>query len=308
MGTKCVDSCKQQYQKRSIGDLLWDLIRISRYNKYNSFLALFSGVWSTLLAGALKLRDEPQRAGMVWNDWVDRDIDAQVARTKDRPLASGRLHTIEAMAWLIIQVAASIRLLYWMMEGRHVWISLVPPTIGTLLYPYCKRPVARKFGIYPQYVLGLTAACPAVFGRAAIYNQEHSFPDLINASFPLCLFVFVWTLYFNTAYSYQDVKDDSKMEINSSYVFAGQRIHVLLVILAGLVLASVPWVLYPLQSPWLWISWMGVWTVGCVEQLVKFNANDPHTGGLVWKHNILLALWTIVACLVEVLLVWYHQI
>jgi 4-hydroxybenzoate polyprenyltransferase len=95
-----------------------------------------------LLAGALKLRHEPEitsvsfvlsrvvlcslasyifsGAGMVWNDWVDRDIDAKVARTKDRPLASGRLRTIEAMAWLIIQVAASTGLLYWMMEGRHV--------------------------------------------------------------------------------------------------------------------------------------------------------------------------------------------
>jgi hypothetical protein len=81
-----------------------------------------------------------------------------------------------------------------------------------------------------------------------------------------------------------------------------------LVLLAGLVLASIPWVLHPLQSSWLWVSWMGVWTVGCAEQLVKFKANDPHTGGLVWRRNIFLALWTIVACLVEVLLVWFHQI
>jgi hypothetical protein len=43
MVTKCVDPCKQQNQKRPVGHLVWDLIRISRYDKYNSFLALFSG-------------------------------------------------------------------------------------------------------------------------------------------------------------------------------------------------------------------------------------------------------------------------
>ncbi|CAI7643362.1 unnamed protein product [Penicillium pancosmium] len=243
---------------------------------------------------------------MVWNDWVDRDIDAKVARTKDRPLASGRLRTTEAMAWMLIQLAVSTGLLHWMMDGRNVWVCLIPPSFGTLLYPYCKRPQARKVGIYPQYVLGLTAACPAVFGRAAIYSQD-SFESLINASFPLCFFVFVWTLYFNTAYSYQDLKDDSKMNINSSYVFAGQRIHMFLVLLAGLVLASIPWVLYPLRSGWLWASWMGVWSIGCVEQLVKFDTKDPQTGGLVWRRNILLALWTVVACFVEILKVSPRQ-
>lgn len=57
---------------------------------------------------------------MVWNDWVDRDIDAKVARTKDRPLASGRLRTTEAMAWMLIQLAVSTGLLHWMMDGRNV--------------------------------------------------------------------------------------------------------------------------------------------------------------------------------------------
>lgn len=57
---------------------------------------------------------------MVWNDWIDRDIDANVARTKDRPLAAGRVKTSEAMLWMALQVFASFVILEVMLEGKDV--------------------------------------------------------------------------------------------------------------------------------------------------------------------------------------------
>ncbi|KAF7180591.1 hypothetical protein CNMCM7691_009882 [Aspergillus felis] len=248
-------------QSRSLSQISWDLIRISRYDKYNSFLALFAGVWSTLLAGSTRLREEPSHisvpfiltrvlfcslaayifsgAGMVWNDWVDRDIDARVARTKDRPLAAGRLGTEEAMVWMLFHAGLATTFLYWMMDGRYVLHSMMPPTLGTLIYPYCKRPLAHRMGIYPQYVLALTASCPVLFGRASIYPNLVSFTALVWSSLPLCLVVFTWTLYFNTAYSYQDIVDDKKLGVNSLYTLAGQHIHGVLVALATIVAAIV---------------------------------------------------------------------
>lgn len=59
-------------------------------------------------------------AGMVWNDWIDRDIDAQVARTKNRPLASGRLSTRAAIIWMLVQYAASVWLMDRMLSGRNL--------------------------------------------------------------------------------------------------------------------------------------------------------------------------------------------
>ncbi|KAL5338178.1 UbiA prenyltransferase [Aspergillus crustosus] len=309
-------------KSRSPRQIAWDLIRISRYDKYNSFLALFAGVWSTLLAGSTRLREDPSNisvpfiltrvllcslaayifsgAGMAWNDWVDRDIDARVARTKDRPLAAGRLHTTEAMAWMGVQAGIATTCLYWMMDGRYVLHSMVPPTIGTVIYPYCKRPLARKLGIYPQYVLGLTASCPVLFGRASIYPHLNSFTTLVWSSLPLCLVVFTWTLYFNTAYSYQDIADDKKLGVNSLYNIAGRHIHGVLVGLATVVLGALWWALLPLDSAWLWISWMGVWTVGCIDQMRRFDARDPGSGSYVFRSNVLMGLWTMAACLLEV--------
>lgn len=59
-------------------------------------------------------------AGMVWNDWIDRDIDAQVARTKNRPLASGRLATRAAIIWMLVQYAASVWLMDRMLSGQNL--------------------------------------------------------------------------------------------------------------------------------------------------------------------------------------------
>lgn len=99
-------------------------------------------MWGALLAGAAKLTAEPGSissafifqqaglvflaayafcgAGMVWNDWIDRDIDVNVARTKDRPLAAGRVTTTEAMIWMAVQVYTSWYILEGMLDGKDV--------------------------------------------------------------------------------------------------------------------------------------------------------------------------------------------
>lgn len=57
---------------------------------------------------------------MVWNDWIDRDIDANVARTKNRPLASGKVTTAQAFVWMALQVIASCVVLHVMLDGKDV--------------------------------------------------------------------------------------------------------------------------------------------------------------------------------------------
>lgn len=98
-------------------------------------------VWGAILAGILKIQDDPRTtvgfvlgkmtlifvfcyifcgAGMVWNDWVDRDIDAHVERTKNRPLASGRMTTSTSITWIGVQYVVAYGILHYMLEGTHV--------------------------------------------------------------------------------------------------------------------------------------------------------------------------------------------
>ncbi|KAI1832574.1 hypothetical protein DTO006G1_1728 [Penicillium roqueforti] len=273
------------------------LISTSRFNRYMPYYTMMAAVWSTLIAGALKLQEDPASlsveyilfkaglcfvhclllcgAGNIWNDLIDRDIDARVERTKMRPLASGKVSTVEALVWMV--EASSI-----------------------MLYPYLKRPVFSRVFIYPQYILGLAVAYPSITGWASINGQEQSMSEIFTHCTPICLLIFFWCLYFNTAYSHQDSVDDRKMNINSAYVVAGQRIRLFLAFLGALPLAVIPYVVLKINSPWLWFSWMAVWTVSIVMQIVRFDSKKLESGGRIHWDNFLLGLWTTVACIVEV--------
>lgn len=174
--------------------------------------------------------------------------------------------------------------------------------LASILYPFGKRPMARRLRVYPQYILAFTIAWPTLPGRAAIYGCHESFSETARQCLPLCTMVFFWTIYLNTAYSYQDVVDDRKLKVNSLYNIAGRNIHLLLVLLVGPIVAFLSIYLDEFRSVWLWISWMGVWIAALVMQLLHFDPKCPASGGTLHKGNFLLGIWTIVACVVEVFL------
>lgn len=180
---------------------------------------------------------------------------------------------------------------------------MLPVTLSTILYPFAKRPIFRRLHIYPQYLLGFTLAYPSLIGVLAINGHSQSLSASITQSLPMFVTVFTWTLYLNTAYSYQDIVDDQKMSVNSSYVLAGSYIHHLLVVLAVLVLGAVAWQLYGGQgSQWLWGGWMGVWVWSFLGQLVRFDKSRPESGGALHRENFALGVWTVFVCVVELLL------
>lgn len=116
----------------------------------------------------------------------------------------------------------------------------------------------------------------------------------------ICLLVFFWCLYFNTVYSHQDSVGDRKMNINSAYMVAGQHIRLFLASLSVLPLAVIPFVVSKIDSPWMWFSWMAVWTGAIVKQVVQFDATKSESGGYIHWENFQLGLWTVVACMVGV--------
>ncbi|KAJ5357677.1 hypothetical protein N7541_004835 [Penicillium brevicompactum] len=303
-------------------DLLFLLISTSRFNRYMPYYTMMAAVWATLIAGALKLQQDPESlsiefivykaglcfvhclllcgAGNTWNDLVDRDIDARVARTKMRPLASGKVTLTEALLWMTGQYFLSVKMLDLILDGRNIWTLMLPLTASIMLYPYLKRPIFSKVFVYPQYILGLAIGYPAITGWASITGSEEPLGDIIKHCIPICLLVFFWCVYFNTAYSHQDSVDDRKMNINSAYVIAGQRIRLFLAFLSVLPLLTIPYIISTINSPWLWVSWMATWTVSIVMQIAQFDSQKLESGGRIHWDNFLLGLWTIAACMVEV--------
>jgi 4-hydroxybenzoate polyprenyltransferase len=142
-------------------------------------------------------------AGCAWNDILDRDLDAHVARTAARPLASGEISVRQAMLFAILCSLASFAILLTMPMTA---IVLGVASLGLVgAYPLMKR-----ITWWPQAWLGLTFNWGALLGYAAITGTIALPSELLYAG---GLF---WTLGYDTIYAIQDLEDDALAGVKSS--------------------------------------------------------------------------------------------
>eukprot|EP00850_Spirogloea_muscicola_P003529 SM000014S00317 [mRNA] locus=s14:636460:639298:- [translate_table: standard] len=156
-------------------------------------LALFGG-------GAVLLRC----AGCTINDLLDRDIDAKVARTRGRPIASGAISPTAALAFLAAQLSVGLVIL---LQLNH--FSCVLGASSLLLV--CIYPLMKRVTYWPQAVLGLTFNWGALLGWAAVHGSLH-----LPTVAPLYLGAVSWTLVYDTIYAHQDKDDDVKVGVKST--------------------------------------------------------------------------------------------
>lgn len=157
------------------------------------YLALF-GIGSFLMRGA----------GCIINDFWDRDLDKKVERTKERPLASGKISTTQAIALLAGQLSLSLCILL-SLNTTCILIGIAS-MIPVILYPLAKRVTD-----YPQAVLGLTFNIGAIMGYVAVTGSFYW-----QTILPLYAGCFLWTMYYDTVYALQDIKDDAEIGIKST--------------------------------------------------------------------------------------------
>ena len=196
--------------------------RLARLDRpIGTWLLLFPCWWSVSLAarpggwpdlwlmilfalGALVMRG----AGCTINDIVDRDIDAKVARTATRPLASGAIGLPGAFVFLALQLALGLAILA-QMPALAIQLGLAS-LILIPIYPFMKR-----ITWWPQAFLGLTFNWGALLGYAAATGTL-AWP-------PLALYAagFFWTLAYDTIYAHQDKVDDAKVGVRSTALLLG---------------------------------------------------------------------------------------
>ena len=152
-----------------------------------------------MLAGAALTR----AAGCILNDLTDRKLDAQVERTKSRPLASGAIKPWQAMMLLVLLLLAALALAL-SLPPQVFWLALLAlPMIAA--YPWMKRLIW-----WPQAFLGLTFNLGALFGWLAA-GEPIALPALLLYAAGIC-----WTLGYDTIYAVQDMADDDAAGIRSS--------------------------------------------------------------------------------------------
>lgn len=185
--------------------------------------------WQLLLfgLGAFIMRG----AGCTINDLADRDFDGKVERTRDRPLPSGQVTFVQAMAFLFLQLLAGLVILLSMNLTAIIAGFAIVPVI--VLYPFAKR-----YTNWPQLVLGIAFN----WGVLVAYAASTGTVDL--AAVALYLSGIAWTLVYDTIYAHQDREDDAIVGIRStarlfgertkSYLVAFAIVQIVLLILAGI--------------------------------------------------------------------------
>jgi 4-hydroxybenzoate polyprenyltransferase len=173
------------------GQMLAEL-SIGRRYPSPGYLALF-------LVGAVVMRG----AGCTYNDIVDRDYDARVARTAGRPIPSGQVSVARARLLLAVLALAGLLILL-QFNGRTVLLGAASLLL-VAIYPFMKRHT-----YWPQIVLGLAFSWGALLGWSAVTGYLSPAPVVLYAGAVL------WTIGYDTIYAHQDKEDDLVVGLKST--------------------------------------------------------------------------------------------
>jgi 4-hydroxybenzoate polyprenyltransferase len=200
-------------------------LRLARFDRpIGAWLLLFPAWWSQALAELSLGRPYPspwylllflvgafvmRGAGCTYNDIVDRDYDARVARTAARPIPSGQVGVTVAFAFLALQCLAGLVILL-----QLNWFTIALAASSLLLiavYPFAKR-----FTFWPQAVLGLTFKWGALVGWAAVTGSL-ALPAIVLYAGSV-----LWTIGYDTIYAHQDKEDDALLGLKSTALRFGE--------------------------------------------------------------------------------------
>ena len=263
--------------KKPIGFMLlfwpcaWGLTLAYDFNKtlddYFFYLILF-------FLGSVLMRS----AGCIVNDILDKEFDAKVFRTKNRPIASGKVSIKLGILYSILLCFLALLVLL----NFNLFTIILALGSMPLAFTY---PLMKRFTYWPQLFLGITFNYGLILGWTAVNGKLEIIPILfyIGAIF--------WTLGYDTIYGYQDIKDDEIIGLKSTSIkFKGKAREFLFVCYAFVIIFFIVGgfkmnfhfsyyilILIPLVHLFLY-------------QIKKFDLNNPSSCLNAFKSNNLFGL------------------
>ena len=205
-------------------DITKPYLRLARFDRpIGAWLLLFPCWWSLALAEFANSRPHPnlwhallfllgafvmRGAGCTYNDVIDRDVDAGVERTRNRPIPSGQ---VSVRAAKLFMCALALTGLFVLLQFNALTIALGIASLGLVaIYPFMKR-----YTYWPQLILGLTFKWGALVGWTAARGRIETPALLLYAG---CV---LWTIGYDTIYAHQDKEDDLAMGLKSTAIRFG---------------------------------------------------------------------------------------
>ena len=239
----------------------------SNLNNYFFYLILF-------FLGSILMRS----AGCIVNDIMDKEFDAKVFRTKDRPIASGK---ISVKLGIFYSIALCLLALLILINFNYFTIILA---LGSMPLAF-SYPLMKRLTYWPQLFLGITFNYGIILGWTSISEEINLIIILfyIGAIF--------WTLGYDTIYGYQDIKDDEIIGLKSTSIkfknSAKQFLFLCYTILSVLFLVGG----YYMNFKYIYFA---IFIVPLIHlfffQINKFNKNNPSDCLKIFKSNNMFGL------------------
>ena len=240
-------------------------------NNYFYYLTLF-------FLGSVLMRS----AGCIINDVLDKDFDKKVFRTKDRPIAAGKISIKLGLFYSVLLCLIALAVL--LNFNSFTIILAVGSMPLAFIYPLMKR-----YTYWPQLFLGITFNYGLILGWVCIKNQI----DIIAIIFYLG--AIFWTLGFDTIYGYQDIKDDEIIGLKSTSIKFKKNLKLFLIICYLIFILSLISIGYFMKLNTLFY----IFTLIPIShlffyQIYNFDLKNPQISLKIFKSNNLFGL--IVLC------------
>src|SRR6056300_338319 len=239
----------------------------SDLNNYFFYLLLF-------FLGAVLMRS----AGCIVNDILDKEFDKKVFRTKNRPIASGKISTKIALFYAAVLCLLALMVL---LNFNKFTIILALGSMP-LAFTY---PLMKRFTYWPQLFLGITFNYGLILGWTAIKDQLDIIPIIFY------LGAIFWTLGYDSIYGYQDIKDDEIIGLKSTsikfkgnekkFLFVCYSLLLILFLFGGYIMAFNNIFYFLMIAPFMHLF---------LYQIKNFKSEEPENCLKVFKSNNIFGL------------------
>jgi len=254
-------------------DGLLDYARLMRLDRpIGIWLLLWPTLWALWISG--RGRPDPRiftifvvgtvlmrSAGCAINDYADRSFDPRVARTRDRPLAAGRISTLEAL--VLFAVLSMTALVLALQLNRSTLLLALIGGFLAISYPFVKR-----FLAVPQMYLGLT------FGWGIPMAFDAQLEQVPRIAYLLLLANVLWVTVYDTMYAMVDRDDDLKIGVRSTAILFGDSDRHIIALLQVMTLLSLVLVGIALHMTYWYYAGLGGGAIFFIYQLWLIRGRD----------------------------------
>jgi 4-hydroxybenzoate polyprenyltransferase len=211
-------------------------------------------------------------AGCTWNDFVDRDLDGKVERTRSRPIPSGQVTARQAVIFMIAQALVGFAVLL-QFNGFTVLTGLASLAV-VAVYPFMKR-----ITYWPQIFLGLAFSWGALMGWPAAFGRLDWTPVILYAG------SISWVIAYDTIYAHQDREDDMMIGIKSTALLFGDNTKLALTIFYAAAVVLIGTACIMAGASWITLIGLAGFAVHLAWQVRRIDIDDPALCLMLFRSN-----------------------